>query len=134
MMFGKPEREPIDRLTRDEVFHKFGGHCAYCGCQLKKKGFHVDHVIPVAKGGVDDIVNFFPACKHCNTIKTDYSLEAFRAYLEGRTVKSLFIVAERFGMIQIQPPVKIQFWFEKQGYKFPFDQVEAMIKLVRGEL
>jgi hypothetical protein len=124
MAFG--EREPIDKILREEVRHKFGGHCAYCG-HLLGKSFHVDHVIPFAAGGPDDIMNFYPACKHCNTIKNSYSIEQFRANLEGQTIRSIMIVAERFGMIKIIAPVKIQFWYEKQGYVFPEELVKAMM-------
>lgn len=122
------EREPIDKHTREEVFHKFGGFCAYCGVQLNRKGFHVDHVVPVASGGVDDILNLFPSCKHCNMVKTNYSLEGFKEFLEGRTLKSIFIVAERFNMIKIHGPVKIQFEFERQGYEFPSELVMEMVR------
>jgi 5-methylcytosine-specific restriction endonuclease McrA len=35
-----------DRLI---IFNKFGGRCAYCGCNLEK-GWHVDEVLPVRRG------------------------------------------------------------------------------------
>jgi hypothetical protein len=28
---------------------KFGGMCAYCGCELPEKGWHADHVEPVLR-------------------------------------------------------------------------------------
>jgi hypothetical protein len=28
---------------------KFGGKCAYCGCELPEKGWHADHVEPVLR-------------------------------------------------------------------------------------
>ena len=28
---------------------KFGGRCAYCGCELPEKGWHADHVEPVRR-------------------------------------------------------------------------------------
>lgn len=121
------EREPIDKSTREEVFHKFGGHCAYCGYLLKSKGWHVDHVIPVAAGGVDDIMNFFPACKHCNTLKNSFSLEQFRKCIHDYYKKSGVIISERFGILKIIAPMKIEFWYEKQGYVFPYETVLAMM-------
>jgi len=121
------EREPIDRVTREEVYHKFGGHCAYCGHQLKSKGWHVDHVIPVAAGGVDDIMNFFPACKHCNTLKNASSLEQFRTCIHDYYKKSGVVISERFGILKVIAPMEIVFWYEKQGYVFPYETVLAMM-------
>lgn len=33
---------------RKVIFDKFGGRCAYCGCELQK-GWHVDEVLPVIR-------------------------------------------------------------------------------------
>lgn len=33
----------MKKADRHKVFEKFGGRCAYCGCELKK-GWHADHV------------------------------------------------------------------------------------------
>lgn len=33
---------------RDIIFNKYGGRCAYCGCELQK-GWHVDHREPVER-------------------------------------------------------------------------------------
>lgn len=33
---------------RQIIFDKFGGKCAYCGCDLLK-GWHVDHLKPVRR-------------------------------------------------------------------------------------
>jgi hypothetical protein len=40
----------VARLTkaqREELRLKFGGKCAYCGCDLSENGWHADHVEPV---------------------------------------------------------------------------------------
>lgn len=124
MAFG--DREPIEPQVRQDTFHKFGGHCAYCGVQLGKS-FHVDHVIPFAGGGPDDIMNFFPACKYCNSLKNALSLEEFRKTVENYRLKAGVIIAERFGILKVLNPMKVEFWFEKQGYVFPEDLVKAMM-------
>ena len=33
---------------RQLIFEKYNGHCAYCGCELKK-GWHMDHAYPVER-------------------------------------------------------------------------------------
>lgn len=120
---------------------KFGGQCAYCGCELPEKGWHADHVEAVlrvseqcmksaAKGifklkatgevfnsHADCLENLFPACAPCNLLKTSYSLEMFRKQVSlqaerGRRSSVNFRTAERFGLIEvIEKPVV--FWFEK---------------------
>lgn len=129
-MFGESDgREPIDKATRLECFHKFGGFCAYCGVDLEYKGFHVDHVIPFSGGGPDDIMNYFPACKECNSLKSALSLEQFRTSIKTYCLKPGVIVAERFQTLKIYGPTEVKFWFEKQGYHFPEDLIKAMMKI-----
>lgn len=120
------EREPIDPVVRQDAYHKFGGHCAYCGIQLGKS-FHVDHVIPFAKGGPDDIMNFFPACRYCNILKNALTLDQFRKCIEEYQSKAGVIVSERFGALKIIGPITVVFHFETQGYVFPEELVKAMM-------
>lgn len=42
-------------------------HCAYCG-KLSNK-LQKDHVLPVSRGGTDNIDNIVPACSRCNQSK-----------------------------------------------------------------
>lgn len=124
MSFG--DRPPIDKATREEAKHKFGGHCAYCGVRLGKS-FHVDHVIPYAAGGPEDIMNFFPACKYCNSLKNALSLEQFRKSVEDYHLKAGVVLSERFGILHVISAKPVEFWFEKQGYRFPEELVKAMM-------
>lgn len=45
--------------------------CAYCG----GPGGEVDHIVPVARGGLHHPQNFVPACRLCNVKKNDKLLE-----------------------------------------------------------
>ena len=67
----------MTQTQRQQVFQKTGGHCAYCGCELPSKGWHLDHVKPVYRGhdgvspshrGTDTVDNALPACARCNRI------------------------------------------------------------------
>src|SRR5688572_25533552 len=38
----------MNKKVREAIFNKYGGKCAYCGCDLLK-GWHVDHMTPVVR-------------------------------------------------------------------------------------
>jgi 5-methylcytosine-specific restriction endonuclease McrA len=40
--------------------------CAYCG---ERPAIHQDHVVPLSKGGTDDLSNLLPSCQPCNQSK-----------------------------------------------------------------
>lgn len=122
-----PSRSPIPSHVRTEVKGKFGGSCAYCGLTLEDK-FHVDHVVPFAKGGPDDPINLFPTCASCNSMKSDCDLHSFRLLIENYHLKHSTLVVERFGSIAILGPVCVVFEFERQGYVFPEALVKSMVE------
>ena len=41
------------------------GACYYCGVEVGKE-YHVDHVVPLSRGGTNDISNLVIACPTCN--------------------------------------------------------------------
>lgn len=131
----------LTRKQRERLRMKFGGRCAYCGCELPEKGWHADHVQAVlrkseqcmkaAEKGIfrlkttgevfrpeaDCLENIFPSCAPCNLLKTTYSLEMFRKQVSlqverGRRSSVNFRTAERFRLISVvNKPVV--FWFEQ---------------------
>lgn len=51
---------------------KFGNRCLGPGCQVVgQENLTVDHVIPLAKGGRNEISNIQPLCHACNVRKSD---------------------------------------------------------------
>lgn len=44
------------------------GKCAYCKVKLGKK-YHIDHILPVSKGGTNDRKNLQITCMPCNLAK-----------------------------------------------------------------
>jgi len=68
----------MNKSKRREVFNKYNGHCAYCGCEITFDNFQVDHVWPRVFKGNDSIDNLMPACKECNHYKRALDLEIFR--------------------------------------------------------
>lgn len=54
------------KLDRFEVFKRDGFTCQYCGGHPPDKTLEVDHIVPVCKGGTDDIHNLITSCFDCN--------------------------------------------------------------------
>ncbi len=90
----------LTKAQREQLKNKFGGHCAYCGCDLSDK-WHADHIeavdrvmVECEKRGIktsgemhkphlDTIENMNPACIPCNLNKSSMSLEGWRGVLTG---------------------------------------------------
>jgi len=101
----------MKKSERELIFNKYGGRCAYCGCELQK-GWHVDEIEPVRRfkeyikddfgnriydfekkeyKTKDSVVhperfhidNQNPSCASCNINKHSASLEDFRKAIEG---------------------------------------------------
>lgn len=54
--------------VRSQVWAACAGRCHHCGKELDPfLDFHLDHLIPLARGGVDAIDNLVGSCKTCNT-------------------------------------------------------------------
>lgn len=124
------------KRQRDALRQKFGGRCAYCGCELE--GMHADHLEPVVRLHTDPwgrplpaaekrflkpernvVSNMMPACKGCNLHKGGHPLEHWRTYLQRsaeivRAQTSTFRAGERFGVITVSD-APVVFYFEKES-------------------
>lgn len=56
------------RKLRDIIYYIYGNLCHYCQTEV---AVSIDHVIPLSKGGTNDIWNLRPACFRCNSWKAD---------------------------------------------------------------
>ena len=74
-------------MNRQAVYNKYSGRCAYCGREIEFKQMQVDHMVPKASGGTDEIENLMPACRLCNHYKRANSLEWFRHSIETIPIK-----------------------------------------------
>jgi 5-methylcytosine-specific restriction endonuclease McrA len=54
---------------------KHGNKCLACGEPGNHKTLTIDHVIPVSKGGSNDISNIQPLCLVCNSSKKDQIID-----------------------------------------------------------
>ena len=124
----------MNKKDRELIFNKYGGKCAYCGCELKK-GWHVDHIIAARRGdsdlrierlnkfssseivrGKNEIENYNPSCRQCNIWKSTLSIEKFRIEI-AEQVKRLndynanYRNAKRYGLVQ-ETGIEVKFYFE----------------------
>jgi len=57
--------------------------CFYCNVQISPGRWHLDHVQPLSKDGLNSFTNITPACKNCNLMKGALSLDKFIFQVES---------------------------------------------------
>lgn len=113
---------------RQQVFNKYGGRCAYCGCELQK-GFHIDHIEAhwhnwtqeesdkhKIKKGSNSTENLNPACPRCNRWKATFSIEAFRNEISLQIQRlnqysPNYRLAKDYGLV-VEAAQPVKFYFE----------------------
>lgn len=79
--YGK--RGPIPARTRYMVLERDGYTCQYCGAKAPRAELHIDHIVPVSKGGTSDMSNLVTACAECNLGKSDLDTTRFSGEDDG---------------------------------------------------
>ena len=88
--FDFPERTdlPIESPSKPDLkqamFDEQGGKCNACENEMRIVDFHIDHIIPVKKGGSDTRENYQLLCGHCNITKGDRPMEYLRTKIAKR--------------------------------------------------
>jgi hypothetical protein len=119
------KRKIIPKKTREAVYNKYDGHCAYCGKELEPKGWQLDHLIPVqrerfkkySEEEIECFENYVPSCRRCNHYKRAHSLEVFRKYIEEIPAKLyrdnyIYKVGLDYGLVEAHEH-KVKFYFEE---------------------
>ena len=115
----------ISKELRRQVYEKYDGHCAYCGCIITPKEMQVDHLESQYRAErrgeeVDNSIdNLMPACRMCNFYKGTRSVEQFRGTLMGtllQNLKSMFNwrLAKKYRLVEYGPAYfdRLSFYFE----------------------
>lgn len=119
-------RKSISKKVREQVYLKYNGHCAYCGCRIAYKEMQVDHLKSFyvhvdlyenqTANEINEIDNLMPSCRMCNFYKSTLSIEDFRKRIEtiSERLNELFIfkLAKKYGIVQ-EKSKKIKFYFER---------------------
>lgn len=82
---------------RQYIYDKANGRCELCGRKIPLSEMTIDHVVPLAMGGRDEIANLQCACQICNRVKdkllpeeyADWVKESFEYQTQKRSRKSL---------------------------------------------
>lgn len=70
------------------IFARNNYTCQYCGKEETiDTNFNVDHIIPVSKGGGDDLNNLQCACDMCNRAKLHMSAEEYKNWIDDMKYK-----------------------------------------------
>jgi 5-methylcytosine-specific restriction endonuclease McrA len=118
----------MKKETRQLVYEKYDGHCAYCGCVMDIKEMQVDHFISkltlklksnyiYTLKEINDIDNLMPSCRVCNKWKSSHSLEQFRKEI-GEQLRRLneyssnYRFARKYNLVE-ETPHNIVFYFEQ---------------------
>jgi hypothetical protein len=66
------------------------GKCVVCEINIAVENFEAGHIISVAKGGEDDVLNFAPICGGCNSgMRTENMIDYKNRVYPHIHVKSL---------------------------------------------
>jgi 5-methylcytosine-specific restriction enzyme A len=68
-------RIKIPTAVRDYVLQRDQYQCRGCGATQE---LTIDHIVPLAKGGTDDLSNLQTLCRSCNSRKQDQFDSRFR--------------------------------------------------------
>lgn len=74
----------FSKLIRKQIYDKYDGHCAYCGCPLEMKDMQIDHMVSrfnskIHGNEIDNTIdNLNPSCRQCNYYKGASNIEGFR--------------------------------------------------------
>jgi 5-methylcytosine-specific restriction endonuclease McrA len=76
---GKVVRRKIPKLLRQAVIARDGLVCVYCEAALHQNAVHLDHKVPISRGGKHTVSNLCVSCAPCNHAKGTMTPEEFLA-------------------------------------------------------
>jgi len=64
--YSRTDRIQIRPKLRFKILQRDKFKCTYCGLSKDEVPLHIDHIVPVSKGGTNDEANLRTACQPCN--------------------------------------------------------------------
>jgi len=78
----KTPRIPIPNSVRQYVYQRDNYQCQSCGQTQTETKLNIDHIIPLAKGGSNDMSNLQTLCQICNQKKKHHLDPRFKRYFD----------------------------------------------------
>lgn len=79
----KTPRIRIPQAVRNYVFERDRHQCQSCGKTNLETDLTIDHIIPLACGGQNDLSNLQTLCRSCNQNKKHYLDPRFRRHFSN---------------------------------------------------
>ena len=79
-------RRMFTQEERNLIYNRTEGHCGICGKFIPLGEYTIDHIIPLSKGGTNDLDNLQACCGFCNKAKDDSMGEDF-----FRRIQNIFL-------------------------------------------
>jgi hypothetical protein len=138
------------RLTVEDkrkIWDTTGGRCHFCGIQTEftnrgVKGpletyWEVDHVLPIAKEGSNELTNLLCICRRCNMSKKTTGAGLRRLLLLGRIAKGEYYkgskVGQKIGILRIKQLANNWYARETQKLKGTGPELRLARKSLRAE-
>lgn len=91
----------MHRKTLRLVYEKTGGRCWYCATFHRPfDNWQIEHQLPRARGGSDDLGNLVLACQECNVQKGKKTVDEYRRALQGKLENRISEAREVAGEIE----------------------------------
>lgn len=78
----KTPRSHIPTSVRKYILQRDNYQCQSCGKNTTQTQLNIDHIIPLATGGSNDISNLQVLCHQCNQQKKHHFDPRFRRYYD----------------------------------------------------
>ncbi len=94
-------RKNLTKKQRFTILKRDNFTCRYCGRKIPEVILEIDHIVPVSKGGTNELNNLITSCRDCNRGKgadyeTDEDFECSLDYYECEIVNlTNFILTEK---------------------------------------
>ncbi len=75
-------RRLFTQQERNLIYNRSEGHCGICGRFIPLEEYTIDHIIPLSKGGTNDLDNLQACCGFCNKAKDDSMGDEFFKRIE----------------------------------------------------